>query len=96
MLTRVRIREGFPEEVACKLRSKSEPLLSWQRWGVREPLGEGAAEVKAWSEEEDSGSEELGEEEGRGWWEMRLEKQAGSPITEGLSKKSHLQRFLMS
>ena len=61
--------------------------------GVREPLGEGAAEVKAWSEEEDSGSEELGEEEGRGWWEMRLEKQAGSPITEGLSKKVTFRDF---
>lgn len=54
MLTRVRIREGFPEEVTCKLRSESEPLLGWQGKGVGEPLGEGAAEVKAWSEEEDS------------------------------------------
>lgn len=89
VLTRVRIREGFPEEATCKLRSKSEQLLRWQRWGVGEPLGEGAAEVKAWSEEEDGGG-------CRGWWEMRLEKEAGSPITEGLSKKSHLQRFLMT
>lgn len=55
VLTRVRIREGFPEEATCKLRSKSEQLLRWQRWGVGEPLGEGAAEVKAWSEEEDGG-----------------------------------------
>lgn len=65
MLTRVRIREGFPEEVTCKLRSESEPLLGWQGKGVGKPLGEGVAEVKAWSEEEDSGLEELGEEGGQ-------------------------------